>query len=150
MPQDQSRIVLPVPGLNVSRPWNVGPVRIHPAGAVAALIEETHRGAQVFSPGWYAELVTNKTAELAGSAVADVTVAEIGEAMPQVQRALAVLRVVQRLQHPMVDPRRQAFGLPGQVTSARVDYLELSAGAGLGWRNVGAGAGGGRWCTAPR
>jgi len=72
--QGQARIILPIPGLNVSRPWNVG-----------------------------------------------IVGAGIDEAIPLAECALAVLRVVQRLEHPLVDARRHAFGLPGQVISVKID-----------------------------
>jgi hypothetical protein len=121
--------------------WQVGPVTFRPAGAVAGLIEAAQRAASAAMPDWYAQIVGEKAGELGRSAVADVTVTGIEEAIPLVERALAVLRVVQRLENPMVDARHQAFGLPGQVTSARVDFLDLSAGAALGWHHVGAATG---------
>ena len=39
-------ILLPVIGLNVSRPWEVGRVLFHPAGAAAGLIEAARAGSQ--------------------------------------------------------------------------------------------------------
>jgi hypothetical protein len=39
-------LLLPVVGLNLSRPWEVGRVRFHPAGAAAGLIEAARSGPQ--------------------------------------------------------------------------------------------------------
>lgn len=35
MPDSERRLILPVPNLGVTRVWEVGRVRFHPAGAVA-------------------------------------------------------------------------------------------------------------------
>jgi hypothetical protein len=40
------RILLPVVGLNFTRPWDVGRVRFHPAGAALELIEAACAGSQ--------------------------------------------------------------------------------------------------------
>jgi len=40
------RILLPVVGLNFTRPWDVGRVRFHPAGAALALIEAARADSQ--------------------------------------------------------------------------------------------------------
>ena len=60
--------------------------------------------------------------------MAEVTASGLDEAMPLVASALTALRVVQHIQNPMCDSRHQAFGLPGQVMSARVDYFKPRTG----------------------
>jgi hypothetical protein len=138
--KDQSRFLLPVPGLGLSRAWEVGTVRFHPAGAAAGLIDQARQDTPT-GPDWYTALLAEQANALDMSAVADVSAGAIGEAIPVVERALASLRVVQRLQHPMVDPRRQAFGLPGQVKSSRIEYLDLTVRAAPGWQHLGAATG---------
>ncbi len=132
------RLVLPVPHLNVTRVWDVGRVRFHPAGTASDLLAAARTGAPASGPGWYADLVDAKGVEFDQSTLAEVTVTDIGEALSLVTDAVAVLRVVQRLQHPMVDVRAQTFGLPGQVTAATVHYLDLTATPAMGWRRLGA------------
>jgi hypothetical protein len=133
-----SRLVLPVPHLNVACVWDVGRVRLHPVGTASALLAAARTAAPTFGPGWYAELVDEKGVEFDQSTLAEVTATDIGEALSLVTDALAVLRVVQRLQHPMVDVRAQTFGLPSQVMAATVHYLDLTATPAVGWRRLGA------------
>jgi hypothetical protein len=45
------------------------------------------------------------------------------------------------MENPMASIRHQAFGLPGQVGSARIDYISLSPGPAPGWKRWGALAG---------
>lgn len=104
-------------------------------------IEEAQRGRQNRGPGWHAKLVRDLGDQLDTTVVAEAADAGIGEAIRLVRRDLAILRIVQRLEDPLVDPRHQAFGLPGQVTSARIDFLDLSAGAAQGWQHAGAATG---------
>lgn len=141
MPDSERRLILPVPNLGVTRVWEVGRVRFHPAGAVAELVEEARLGTRSPGPAWYQELITSKGSELDRWAVADLTAARIDKAVPLVSSALAVLRIVQHTAHPMVDVRLQSFGLPGQVMSASIDYLDLTQGPAWGWRRLGAAAG---------
>ena len=54
------KILLPVVGLNVTRPWDVGPVRFHAAGAAPGLIEAARAGSQdpaVLEPEYVSRLV---------------------------------------------------------------------------------------------
>jgi hypothetical protein len=82
-----------------------------------------------------------KVAGLNQGAVAEVTASGLDKAMPLLEGALAVLRFVQRVQSPMSDGRRLAFGLPGDVMSAGLDYLVLGPGLSVGGARVGALAG---------
>jgi hypothetical protein len=116
-------------------------VRFHPAGTASTLVVAARETAPFQESGWFRELVGERAAEFDRSAVAEVQAADIEEAMRQVTDALAVLRVVQRWRYPMVNVRSQTFGLPGQVTRATLDYLDLTATPGVGGRHVGAGTG---------
>ena len=91
-----------------------------------------------FGPAWYQELVKAKAGELDNWAVAEVAVSEASEAISLVERAIAVLRVVQHIESPMSDTRHQTFGLPGQAGSARIDYIRLDPGPAIGWQHWGA------------
>ena len=141
MSDSEVRLIVTVPNLNVTRVWDVGHVYFHPAGAGAELIEEARDGTPGRGPPRYQELVTARGRELDPRAVAEVTVAGIDEAISLVARALAILRIVQCMQHPMVDVGQQTFGLPGEVMSASIDYLSLTRGPAWGWRRLGAATG---------
>jgi hypothetical protein len=141
MPNPERRLILPVPNLAMTRVWEVGRVRFHPAGTVAKLVEDARLRTPGPGPAWYQELVTSKGGELDRWAVAEVTAAGIDEAVPMVSSALAILRIVQHTEHPMVDVRLQSFGLPGQVMSASIDYLDLTQGPAYGGRRLGAAGG---------
>lgn len=138
---DAKRLILPIPNLNLTGFWDIGTVRLHPAGTASMLVATARDDASSVGPGWYAQVVDERVSELNHWAVAEVTAVNIDEAMHHVASALAILRVVQRLRYSMVDVRLQTFGLPGQVTTAVMHYLDLTAIPVAGWRRVGAAPG---------
>ncbi len=132
-----SRLLLPVPGLEVSRTWDVGLVRVHPAGSAAELVEEARRGARPDLPAWFQDRSDQAVAELGRSAVAEVEVeGGIDEAIVLVESALAIMRAVQHIENPASASRIQTFGLPGQAASALISYFSLSDKA-PGWKRAG-------------
>ena len=132
-----SRLLLPVPGLEVSRTWDVGLVRVHPAGSAAELVEEARRGARPDLPAWFQDRSDQAVAELGRSAVAEVEVeGGIDEAIVLVESALAIMRAVQHIENPASASRIQTFGLPGQAASALISYFSLSDKA-PGWKGAG-------------
>lgn len=117
----ESRVLLPVPGLGVTRAWAVGQVRFHPPGAVSALLG----GAGVSGrPGRHPvleQMIDDQKTAMDKVSVAEVSVpADSDTAVPLVAEALSILRVVQHVQHPMSNLQVQAFGLPGEVSSAGI------------------------------
>jgi hypothetical protein len=151
MTETESRLILPIPNLNLSKAWDVGPVRFHPAGTASGLITVGEKAEPA-----YQERLDQKAIEFDRSAVAEVEAADIDEAIPLVTSSLAVLRAVMHIEHPMVDQRHQTFGLPGQVMAATIDYFSLTEPAGVGWRRPYTLAGWtftdadhNSWCTDP-
>jgi hypothetical protein len=71
-------LLLPVPGLNVSQPWDVGRVRFHPAGAAAELIEAARAGPQCHTAPGHQQTVNQAAADLDHCAFAEVAVS-LGE-----------------------------------------------------------------------
>jgi hypothetical protein len=103
------RILLPVVGLNFTRPWDVGRVRFHPAGAALALIEAARAGSQdasVREPEYVSSLLA-ASARLSGCVLAEVSVSRTGGvavAETLVESAVAVLNLVQHMENkPLVD-----------------------------------------------
>jgi hypothetical protein len=132
-----SRLLLPVPGLTVSRMWEVGTVRFHPAGTGGKLIREARNDGPQGLPDWFNEASDETAADLDRIAVAEVEVTNgADEAVPLIEGALAVLRAVQHIENPMSAGRIQTFGLPGQITTAMLSYYNLS-GAAPGWQRIG-------------
>ena len=116
------RILLPVVGLNFTRPWDVGRVRFHPAGAALALIEAARAGSQdasVREPEYVSSLLA-ASARLSGCVLAEVSVSRTGGvavAETLVESAVAVLNLVQHMENkPLVDGGAVAalLGLPGR------------------------------------
>jgi hypothetical protein len=73
-------ILLPIIGLNLSRTWEVGQVRLHPAGAAAGLIEAARAGSQpdtVLQPEEQSQ-VLQASARLNRCVVAEVSVSRAG------------------------------------------------------------------------
>lgn len=135
------RLLLPIPGLKLSQPWDVGHVRFHPASSASGMILPLASAQPVEPPAWVHDWAESTASEFDKWAVAEITTTGIAEAIPIVRRSVAVLRVVQHMENPNADIRRQAFGLPGQVGSARIDYISLSPGPASGWKQWGALAG---------
>jgi hypothetical protein len=132
-----SRLLLPVPGLEVSRTWDVGLIRIHPAGCAEELVEEARRGTRPDLPPWFQDHSDRTVAELGRSAVAEVEVeGGIDEAIVLVESALTAMRAVQHIENPASASRIQTFGLPGQAASALINYFSLSDKA-PGWKRAG-------------
>lgn len=135
------RLLLPVLNLNVTTAWDVGRVRFHSAGAAGELVEAARAETSNMFPAWYEQFVTDRVTELDRWAVAEVTCPHISEAIPLVECSIAALRLVQHLEHPMVDMRAQTFGLPSEVRSARMDYVNLAGRPSIGWKHRGVLAG---------
>jgi hypothetical protein len=136
-----SRLIVPVPNLEVSRVWEVGRVRFHPAGSAAELVMAADAQLPVLAPPVWHDLITEKVKEFGQAAVAEVAADGPDQAMAQVASALAVLRAVQHMRNPMSDSSRQTFGLPGQVRSGRLEYFILADELSMGGGRVGALAG---------
>lgn len=137
-----SRILFPVPGLTIPCPWQVGPVRFLPSGAARALAGvspclNVPLGQQAFQT-----YLDDRLSVLDEFAVAELTAAgdQAGQ-LATVADAVAVLRLVQHMRHRMNDMRHQAFGLPGQVTSAVLDYVIVGNSLTVGAARQGALAG---------
>jgi len=133
-----ARLIVPVPNLRVSKVWEVGQVRFHPAGSADALVMTADAQLPTSAPPMWYKLIAEKVTAFGQAAVAELVAGDLDEAMPQVASALAVLRVVQHMRHPMSDTGHQTFGLPGQVRSARVDYFSLAEELRMGGTRVGA------------
>lgn len=126
-------ILLPVIGLNVSRPWEVGRVLFHPAGAAAGLIEAARAGSQndVAIQSEEQSEVLQASTRLNRCVVAEVSVSAAGGvavAEQLVESALAVLRLVQRMANKSWLVAFQGFGLPGRVNTASYDFINLTGG----------------------
>jgi Apea-like HEPN len=131
------RLLLPVPGLTISRTWKVGLTLFHPGDTAAGLVEEARRGLGPNLPGWFQDASDRTAADLAQWAVAEVEVSGgVDAAILLVEEALAVLRAVQHMESPTSAAKIQTFGLPGQATSALISYFSLS-GAAPGWKRTG-------------
>jgi hypothetical protein len=121
--------------------WEIGTVRLHPAGIGGKLIEEARGGGHQALPEWFNEISDKTAADLDRNVVAEVQVTDgAQEAILLVEGALSVLRTVQHIESPMSADRIQTFGLPGQTTTALLSYYNLS-GAAPGWQRIGVLAG---------
>lgn len=142
-----SRMFLPVPGLGVAGVWRVGPVLFHPAGAARELIDAMPREGELSNNRAFHTWLDDRVSTLSESAVAEVGVPDADDAKTpvdvreQVANALTVIRVVQRMRNPMASARHQAFGLPGEVPSAVLDYVIIGHGTTAGAARWGALAG---------
>lgn len=137
-----SRVLLPVPGLTVAEPWQIGRVRILPAGAARELVSSMPGSGASFEAPAFLAYLEDRLSALDEFAVAEISGAEDQQdALAMVSDALAVLRTVQHMRHPMARIDYQTFGLPGQVPSAVVDYVIIGDSLTVGAARRGALAG---------
>jgi hypothetical protein len=94
---EPKRLLLPIPGLELTQQWDVGHVKFHPAGAAAKLIEASRNANFQDAPDWFRSRVSSTAGELDSCAVADISVrGDIDDAIPIVESAVTVLRAVQQ------------------------------------------------------
>jgi hypothetical protein len=142
-----NRLLLPVPGLDVADTWQVGPVLLHPAGAARELIDAMPREHRVPDPPVFRTWLDGRVSALNASAVAEVCLTDADDAgatagaFELVASALAIMRAVQHMQNPMNGMDRQTFGLPGDATSAVLDYVIIGDALHVGVTRSGALAG---------
>ena len=124
--------LLPIEGLTVTSPWEIGRVQLHPGTSARALLgPEAER--------WFAhELagdVANRVAdELEQGTVAQVDASDVDEALDLVTLATDLLRVFQKKGARF---RTTMFGLPGQVYRSNVRYFTVGEEGGPAFRNRG-------------
>lgn len=123
--------LLPIEGLTVIEPWNVGAVRVHTSASVDPVAAPTtpalaaHEG--------LSKLYREFPDEIKQGTVAEVDAEDIDTALDLVTVATDLLRVFQRMR--TIYAKTTMFGLPGQLYRSRIRYL--IAGVGPGFRNKG-------------
>lgn len=138
MPPESRHVLLPVRDLTLTREWSVGRVRLLPSGAARPLVVAARDAAAGSAPQWYDEHIDSVAARFDDMTVAEVIGAEPTDAYEHVADALAVLRLLQHQQAPMVDTDWQTFGLPGQVAQWHVEFIDLTSWPGDGFFRGGA------------
>jgi hypothetical protein len=127
------RFLLPIQGLTIFEPWQIGVVRLHPGSDAQSVVgsEADH----LFSNEIVGDLSVDVAAELARGTVAEVESSDIDTALDLVTVSTDLLRVFQRIRFGMATTTM--FGLPGQVFSSNVRYLVAGDKPGPGNRNRG-------------
>ena len=143
-PRAANRLLLPVPGLDVDSIWQVGPVpfiRPRARGLIEAMSRDP--AAPTSRPCGRALWPFSALCESAAAEVS-VTDADDGEAMAggrTNRNALAIMRAVQYIRHPMNGMDHQAFGLPGDVPQRSWTYVVIGETLTVGAAKSGALAG---------
>ncbi len=135
------RFLLPIPSLTVEDCWRIGNVSLLPAGSVAGLIATQRK-----SEGRPSHPIDSIIDREHGARLNETTVAQVEATTPRVayemvSDALAIVRLFQHSRFLSVNTDWQTFGLPGQVRSWAVEYIDLDAGPGGGSFFDGAAAG---------
>ena len=118
--------LVPIDGLTLTEPWQLGAVTLRDADGARALITAQHPLA--------GQAVRDFADGLTG-VVGHVSAETIDEATDLITTALDVLRVFQQATAVV---QTTMFGLPGDVLQSRVDYLALEDEVkGAGWKHRG-------------
>ena len=143
-----NRLLLPVPGLDLDGAWQVGPVLFHPVLSIArGLIDAMPRDPRRPDHPVFRTWLDGRVSALSASAAAEVCVTDADDAgamagaLELVASALAIMRVIQYMRNPMNRLDHQAFGLPGDVPSAVLDYVVIGDALTVGAARSGALAG---------
>jgi hypothetical protein len=124
--------LLPIEGLAVTSPWEIGRVQLHPGANARTLLgpEAEHWFTHEIA-GDVANLVAD---ELEQGTVAQVEAPDVDEALDLVTLATDLLRIFQKKSARF---RTTMFGLPGQVHRSNVRYFAAGETGGPAFRNRG-------------
>ena len=123
-----STFVVPIEGLTVTAPWQVGVVRISPQDQIAAL--DAARAAS--PPGSLRQdSFDHDAADMKCNAFAEVTEESIDAALDVIEDAVDVLRVYQQARALGLCAM---FGLPGDTYRSKIIYAQAGERTGFGGR----------------
>lgn len=117
--------IVPIEGLTVSAPWQVGAVRISPPDQLPAL--DVARAVSQGSPAQ--GIFDQDVAEMKCNALAEVEAVNIDSALDVIEDAVDVLRVYQQAR---ALTQCATFGLPGDTYRSRVFYAQVGERTGFG------------------
>jgi hypothetical protein len=136
-PLASHRYLFPVLHLTIEEEWEIGPVRLYPAGSTLGLVNGG-RARRGWRHEWYDDhLDEHEIADMEGGTVAVVVAATAQAGYDLVADAVGVLRLFQPTRAPMVDVQVQTFGLAGEIEQWTSAYIDLDA-VGAGWFHGGA------------
>jgi hypothetical protein len=108
----------------------VGGLVLHNADGVASLLDRH----QSELPPPFSELLTRDIGHFQGLACAEITATSIDDALAHLQDVIDILRLFQR---SIARMRTTQFGLPTDVSSDRIRFLQLDGPYGVGWKHSG-------------
>lgn len=113
--------LVPIEGLTLIEPWQVGPIRLHTAASLDPLLAST--ATRLLDHEIVGKVYREIVGEMAQGTVAQVDAPDIDAALDLVTVATDILRVFQKIQNNLSGTTM--FGLPGQLYRSRVRYLTL-------------------------
>ncbi len=125
--------LLPVEGLTLIEPWDVGAVRLHSAASIESLLAS--RASHLLDHEIMGRIYRETAEEIARGTVAQVDAVDIDAAIDLVTLATDILRVFQKVRYNL--SKTTMFGLPGQLYRSTVRYLTVGERGGPGFRNRG-------------
>ena len=125
--------LLPVEGLTITEPWELGPITLHPGADLESLLGRPAE--KLFNHKIAGPVYRLTFDEIAKSAVAQVNGSDIDAALDLVNVAIDLLRIFQKTKHNMSETTM--FGLPGQIYRSKIQYLTAGEDGGMGWRYKG-------------
>lgn len=120
------RLLTPVVGLRIPRPWIVGPVTFHPGDTAAELVSKS------MATGHDDPNVVDVFDGAGSGAIAEVMLlTDAGDAIEQVRGALDAIRLFDCSRRTWFTGT--SFGLPGDLYQSKIRYVRVGRQASVGW-----------------
>jgi hypothetical protein len=125
--------LVPIEGLTLTEPWDLGPIRLHAAASLDAVLASTAAG--LLDHQVIGKVSREIVEEIRQGTAAQVDAPDIDAALDRVTMATDILRVFQKVQYNT--SKTAMFGLPGQLYRSTIRYITLGEQGSLGSRNRG-------------
>jgi hypothetical protein len=124
---------VPIEGLTLTEPWDLGPIRLHTAASLDAVLASGAK--RLLDHEVIGQISREIAEEMRQGTAAQVDARDIDEALDLVTVATDILRVFQKTQYNM--SKTTMFGLSGQIYRSRIRYIATGEVNGPGFRNRG-------------
>ena len=131
--EEVTTFLVPIEGLTITEPWNLGPIRLHTGASLDSVLVST--ATRLLDHEVIGKVSREIAEEMRQGTAAQVDAPDIDAALDLVTVATDILRVFQKVQYNT--SKTTMFGLPGQLYRSTIRYIMLGEESGPGFRNRG-------------